>query len=159
MNIILIGIGQSLRGDDGAGPASVRFWEETFHRTSPSPSIHIQYSETPGLSLLEALTGFDAAIFVDSIQTGLPPGSIRIYDPLPAPEGITAAGKSAHGIGLLETLAVAKRAGQPLPGQLILVGIEAAGFDLGADLDPAVRLAIPQAAGTVQDCIVRLTSA
>jgi hydrogenase maturation protease len=158
MRIVLIGIGQTLRGDDGAGPASVQWWEKKYYRNAPDPSIRILYAETPGLSLLEFLEGFDAAVFVDSIQTGRPPGSISIFNPVPSPEKMVSSGKTAHGIGLLETLAIANRTGHPLPSRLILVGIEAARFDIGEDLDPVVRSALPQAAKAIQDCIAKLLS-
>jgi hydrogenase maturation protease len=156
MRIVLIGIGQSLRGDDGAGPASVQYWEKHYSKKFTGPPIQVVYADTPGLAILDFLVDADIAVFADSIQSGKSPGTITILDPVPVVHATTSSAKSAHGIGLLETLAIAHHSGQPLPSRLILVGIEAVQFEMGKGIDPSVQTAIPKAAKAIQESLVRL---
>ena len=48
--VAVIGIGQSLRGDDAAGLEAVRRWEEKFHETANRLEIRVEASELPGLA-------------------------------------------------------------------------------------------------------------
>jgi hydrogenase maturation protease len=50
-------------------------------------------------------------------------------------------GTSTHGFGLAEAVALARSFGT-LPGRCRLIAIEAAGFEHGADLSPAVAEAV-----------------
>ena len=66
--IIVIGIGQSLRGDDAVGPKAVRQWQESFPETASRPEVRVETLELPGLDLLTYLDGMDDAVLVDAIQ-------------------------------------------------------------------------------------------
>jgi hydrogenase maturation protease len=144
MNIVLLGIGQSLRGDDGIGPESIRRWSRQYPSAAADPRVKTRIKETPGLDLLDDLEQADAALIVDAVSTGAPPGTIHILPSVPE-TGMSAAEKTAHGFGVAETLAVARRTGRRLPGEIRLIGIEGADFNLGSGFSEPVRNAVPDA--------------
>jgi Ni,Fe-hydrogenase maturation factor len=41
-NILIIGIGQSLRGDDGAGLAAVLRWQQQFPTQAANPDLQVE---------------------------------------------------------------------------------------------------------------------
>jgi hydrogenase maturation protease len=157
MTIALIGIGQSLRGDDGAGPETVRLWSRDHPQSSADPNLHIITAETPGLELLELIRDTDAAILVDAAESGEPAGTVRVRTSLPAP-GSTPAEKSAHGFGVAETLALAGIVGARLPARLVFITVEGSCWDMGTDLSDPVRRAIPGAVREIQNQMERWSS-
>jgi hydrogenase maturation protease len=153
MNIALIGIGQPLRGDDGVGPEAVRRWSLDFPQTSSDPNIRTVIADTPGLNLLDDFQDADIVIFVDAEDSGNPPGSVHVHNSLPE-AGATAAEKTAHGIGVAETIAIAKNLGIHLPARIIFIGVQGSQWELGKDLSEPVRRAVPVAAREIQNQIL-----
>ncbi|MBN1440577.1 MAG: hydrogenase maturation protease [Anaerolineales bacterium] len=158
MNVVLIGIGQYLRGDDGAGPEAVRRWSAEFPAAAQDPRLQILLLETPGLGLLPDLESADAAVLVDAVAAGLPPGSVRVFDPIPE-AGLTPAEKTAHGFGVAEAVSVARRTGLQLPPRLVLIGIEGEKYELGTGLSHSVSTSLSWAVRTIQSTILELLSA
>ena len=158
MNIAVIGIGQSLRGDDGIGPEAVRRWSSAFPQTAEDPRIQIHLLETPGLGLLHYLEAVDCAVLVDAVSTGGNPGTIRIFNPIPDSR-LSASEKTAHGFGVAETLSIARRTGTRLPDCLILIGIEGRQFELGSGLSQPVHAAASAAAEKIEELVKGILSA
>lgn len=157
MNVIVIGIGQSLRGDDGIGLAAVRQWSQDFPSSTADPRIKTILLETPGLDLLDYFEGSDSVILVDAISTGRPAGEIQVITSVPE-TGLSAAEKTAHGFGVAETISVALKTGIRLPEHLILIGVEGDQYELGRGLSEPVRRAIPGAAAKIQEKVSDLLS-
>jgi hydrogenase maturation protease len=108
--------------------------------------------ETPGLGLLDYFADADAAVLVDAVSSGKPPGTVQVFDPFP--ESLPRAGeKTAHGFGAAEAVALARTSGKRLPQRLILIGIEASGFALGNGLSGPVRDAMPRAVKAIQQAV------
>lgn len=63
MKIVVVGIGNELRGDDGAGPEFVRTLKSV--RTLKENNIHDIISHFPDLSLAELIKDYDVVIFAD----------------------------------------------------------------------------------------------
>ena len=101
----LIGIGQSLRGDDAAGLEAVRLWQAQYPQTAQK--LQVELSELPGLALLDRLDGMEAAILVDAVQSRATPGTIQRLGPEELAAFSTDA-QSAHGWGVAETLALGR---------------------------------------------------
>ena len=72
--IIVLGIGNSILGDDGIG---LRIVEDLSQYMKEN--IDFIQTEEMGFGLLDFLTGYDLAIIIDSVQTGGIPGSINIF--------------------------------------------------------------------------------
>ncbi|OGO27434.1 MAG: hypothetical protein A2136_02875 [Chloroflexi bacterium RBG_16_54_11] len=151
--IKLIGIGQSLRGDDGAGSAAIRLWQERYGKASDRPGLEVALAEAPGIGLLDMLEGARFAILVDAVRSDARPGTIHLLsaDQLAA---FTSGSGSAHGWGVAETLALGKQLmpGE-MPGKLYLIGIEAGDVSLGESLSPEVELALAEAACLIEQLI------
>jgi hydrogenase maturation protease len=157
MKISIIGIGQPLRGDDGIGPEAVRRWLKDFPAPTSDPFIETVFLETPGLGLLEYLEGADAAILVDAVSSGQPAGTV--HTPSTLTESPWSSGeKSAHGFGVAESIALARKTGSRLPDRLLLIGIEGTDFTMGSGLSEPVRAALPKAAEEIQKAVEAWTS-
>ena len=139
MEIIIIGIGQSLRGDDGAGLAAVQLWRQTFPQSAGLPNVRAVLAELPGLSLLDQIAGTAAAIIVDAVHSGAQPGTIHIISEADLAT-FESASRSAHGMGVAESIVLGRRVYlEEMPTDIILIGIEASDFRPGADLSPEIR--------------------
>jgi hydrogenase maturation protease len=148
MNILILGIGQSLRGDDAAGLEAVKLWQA--QHPDSAVQVKVELSELPGLVLLDLLEGMDAAILVDAVQTSAPAGTvIRIgADELAS---FTPDTGSAHGWGVAETLQMGRSLYPSLADcRISLIGIEAGPMDMGADLSPQVQAALIGAATMIE---------
>ena len=153
MTLLILGIGQSLRHDDGVGPAAVRFWKESFPILAQNPNVQTEIEELPGLGLLNQLEGVNAAIVVDAVQSGAAPGTIHLLHQDNLDSFGPGAG-SAHGWGVAETLALGRRLyPDSLPIELTLIGIEGQDFSPGEGLSAVVRDQLPHVAATINTLI------
>jgi len=142
---VVIGIGNALRGDDGAGLLVVCRLREAA-RNIPCVSME----EGGGGALMAAWEGADTAIVVDAAFSGEePPGTIHRFDaanePVPAYRGFRG---SSHAMGAAEEIELARALGR-LPRRLIVYGIEGGRFGIGEEMSEAVREAAEKVAGRI----------
>ena len=148
MNILVLGLGQSLRGDDAAGLEAVRFWQQTYPRTAGQ--VNVILSELPGMGLLDLLDGMESAVLVDAVHGEAAPGSLHRVAPEKL-ESFTSASASAHGWGVAETLHLGRMLYPELDSyRITLIGIEAGSLGMGPGLSPAVQAALPVAAKMIE---------
>jgi hydrogenase maturation protease len=151
MRVLVVGIGQTLRGDDAAGVEAVRLWQQAFKETATRSDVTIQFSELPGLSLLDMLNGFDGAVLVDAVQSSALPGHIHRL----GLEDLASFGmdsRSAHGWGVAESLQLGRKLDPSIADMRIrLIGIEAQLVELGQPMSDAVRKALPDAAQAIEE--------
>ena len=141
--VVIIGVGNAFRGDDGAGIAVAQRLAEQV----PAGTQVLEESGE-GAALAEVWKGAQLAIVVDAIQSGATPGTIRRFDARQGPVGDEPPSRSTHGFGISSAIELA-RALNELPPQLIVYGIEGQDFALGEKLSPAVQEAVPQVAAQV----------
>ena len=149
---VIIGIGQALRGDDAAGLEAVRLWQKTYPTTAADPRLRVEEAGMPGLELIDLLANADGALLVDAVQSGSAPGTLHMVKPEQVGSFETA-GESAHGWGVAETLALARELRYALPEQIVILGIEAAAFGMGAPLSPPVSQSLSKAADMIEERI------
>jgi hydrogenase maturation protease len=148
MKIIVLGIGQSLRGDDAAGLEAVRLWQERF--TDTAQKVHVGLSELPGLSLLDMLGGMEAAILVDAVHSSAKPGTLYHLGPEEL-ASFTPGSASAHGWGVAETLALGRSLYPALANtRVTLIGIVGKNFNMGTGLSPEVLAVLEDAAEMIE---------
>jgi hydrogenase maturation protease len=152
MKIVILGIGQSLRSDDGAGLAAIHHWEATFPLTASNASITASEIELPGLELLNLLEGCDAAILVDAVQSTAKPGTIHKLHEADI-LGFSEAHQSAHGWGVAETLLLARQLDIDLPRNILFIGIEGENFSPGISLSQSIFAALDDVAQVIEDSI------
>jgi hydrogenase maturation protease len=115
---LIMGVGNLLRRDDGAGIHVVNRLKKL------APQIDAVDVAMGGVEILEAMRGYDRVIIVDSIRTGSEPG--RIYRVNIAGGEEPPRISSSHGVDLVTTLELGRRL---MPGEIptdqLLIGIEA----------------------------------
>jgi hydrogenase maturation protease len=152
MNILVLGIGQSFRGDDAAGLEAVHLWQA--QHPESTTRVNVEFSELPGLELLDWLVGMDVAILVDAIRWSANAGTvIRLgSDELAS---FTPDIASSHGWGVAETLHLGFSLYPYLVKcRIILFGIVGKDFRLGAGFSPEVQAAMLKVVGMVE-CEIR----
>jgi hydrogenase maturation protease len=155
--IVVIGVGNPFRRDDGVGHRVVEALAREVAATAPPPMapgsgrLHgAQLSVTDGepARLIELWRGAEVAVVVDAVVTGSLPGRLKVWDAATQalPNRSTT---SSHASGVGEACALGA-ALDALPGRLLVVGIEAADTDDGTDLSPPVERAVPSAVRLVK---------
>ena len=136
--VLVIGIGNRLRGDDSASAEVVR----RMHERGAQTGIEVSQQLCAPNDLLEVFQGREAVVLVDTMRSGDPPGTIRQFDvssePLPAR---LRGSVSTHAFGLHEAIELA-RALHRLPRRVIVFAIEGRHFEAGATLSGEVEAAI-----------------
>ncbi|MEW6094838.1 MAG: hydrogenase maturation protease [Chloroflexota bacterium] len=148
MNIIVIGLGQTLRGDDAAGLEAVRLWQEKYPQTART--VRVELAELPGLTLLDLLEDMDAAILVDAVHASAPAGTLTRLGPDDL-AAFTPGSGSAHGWGVAETLHLGRSLYPWLTDvRVTLIGIVGEQFATGAGLSPQVQAALAEAVERIE---------
>ena len=144
MKIVVIGVGQTMRGDDAVGVVAVRSWQTHYPQTAKHPDVQLEISELPGLDLLELLSGAEFALIVDAVQSGRPAGEIQILDEQAISAFEPGTTGSAHGWGVAETIQLGHKLGRAdLPRSLMIMGITAQQFEIGSSLSPEIIENLP----------------
>ena len=156
MEIVVIGIGQRLRGDDEAGLAAVSLWRERCPASAGDPRVRVELAESPRVGLLNLLAGADAAVLVDAVLSAGEAGSLMLLEGSDLAAYSQGSG-SAHGWGVAETLILGGKV-QPesMPETLKIIAITAGQVGPGAGFSPGVSGALEAAAGLIQDTVLSL---
>ena len=138
MRVVVIGLGNPLRGDDGVGPRVVA---ELRRRGLPE-GVEAVDGGTGGLDLLRMMEGWDRVVVVDAADMGREPGQFVRFTPeearlMEAPDRF-----SFHHAGLAEVLSLARALDRPLP-PLVIFGVQPERVGWEEKLSPAVEQAIP----------------
>ena len=80
MKILVAGMGNVLRGDDGFG---IRVIEELRKQPQCAEGVDLYEAGIGGISLVqELMNGYDALIVVDAVAKGAVPGTVFVLEPL-----------------------------------------------------------------------------
>jgi hydrogenase maturation protease len=139
MAVLLIGIGNEYRGDDGAGLAAIR----SIKARDLSGTLCVE-STGDGVSLMETWSASDVVILIDAVSSGARPGTIYRFDALTQSIPLCFSMHSTHAFGLAEAIELARTLGR-LPRSLIVYAIEGKSFIAGTGLSPEVEQAVPEA--------------
>lgn len=140
--ILVIGIGNLYRGDDGAGIIAAR---ELKSRTCRQ--VRILELAGEGAALMDAWHAQDGAqpmvILIDAISSGAAPGTIFRLDAGEQPVPVSFFNYSTHAFSLAEAVELARVLGE-LPPHMIIYGIEGQNYAAGSALSAPVAQALPQ---------------
>ncbi len=136
-NVLILGIGNPLRSDDGLGPRVVA---ELAGRPQPA-GVEVIDGATAGFDLALLLADRDTVVIVDAVAGSWQPGTVVRLGGGELPGA--ARGNSSHEAGLGEALEVVRRLGRG-PTTVVLLGIAAASIEPGDELTPAVAAAVPE---------------
>lgn len=139
--VLVVGCGNLLRGDDGVGPVLIRhLWD----RGVPTGARLVD-GGTAGMDVAFQMRGAQRVVIVDASATGAAPGTVyRVpgeeLGELPPLEGL-----HTHSFRWDHAIAFARWAlAEACPTDITVFLIEAAGVDLGAELSEPVRTAMEQ---------------
>jgi hydrogenase maturation protease len=155
--VLVAGIGNIFMADDAFGVEVARRLAE---RELP-PGVEVGDFGIRGMDLMYALgEGYDAAVFVDAVPRGEPPGTLSVIEP-ELEEGGGAVTLDAHGMDPVKVLALARQVGD-VPERILIVGCEPAvrmtgdEDDLVGELSEPVRGALDDAVKLVESVVDEL---
>lgn len=142
--ILVLGLGNPERGDDGAGRAAARTLRPLLPET-----VEVTEADGEMTDLLGRLEQADAAFVIDACRSGAPAGTLHRFDVAAAPLPQNGFCLSSHGLGLHAAVELARALDQ-LPGRCVVYAVEGGSFEAGAPLSPAVAAAAAEAAERVR---------
>jgi hydrogenase maturation protease len=154
-DLVVIGCGNLLRGDDAVGPVLVRhLWE----RGVPDRGVLLVDGGTAGMDVSFKMRGAGKVVIVDASSTGSPPGTVfqvpaAELEDLPPLDGF-----HSHSFRWDHALAFGRwLLGDDYPDDITVFLIEAGTVELGAELTPAVQEAMVAVAERVLSMIHETT--
>jgi hydrogenase maturation protease len=144
--VLVVGVGRRDRGDDEVGPAVA----ERAMELVPAGVTVLGRMEPAGL--IDAWAGADLVVVTDAVRSGQRPGTVHVLHACHGPLPVRTGAGGTHGLGLAEVIELG-RALQRLPPELVVVGVEAQQFGLGAPMSPQVRASIERAAKAVAEVV------
>jgi hydrogenase maturation protease len=140
MSALVIGIGNSLAGDDGMGIRAIA----QLRKTVSDQRVCFVESERAGLDLLDLLEGHPTALIIDAAWTGKkPPGTISSFS-IRRPFAVETL-PSLHTIGLCTVLVFGTTMGINLPEEVTVYTVEA------RDIETFHEGCTPEVEAAIQD--------
>ncbi len=138
--VLVVGIGNPDRGDDGLGPAVAS-------RLRSRVPLGVRILDCGGdiLGLVEEWDGSDAVFVIDAAAPASRPGRVHRLDLTASELPVGLARGSTHAFGIAETVELARSLGR-LPRHLVAYLVEGERFDIGAPLSPMVAEAVDEVA-------------
>lgn len=138
-NIVVMGLGNLLYGDEGFGVHAVA---QLAQRWNFPPHVQIVDGGTQGHSLLTFVEEADQLLILDTVDFGQTPGSVIIRKDAEIPAYLTAQKVSPHQNSFSEVLALAELRGK-LPPEIVLIGVHPVSLTMGQALTQAVEDQLP----------------
>ena len=138
--VLILGLGNPFRGDDGVGSAVITALQ---NQDLPHNVVALD-GGTPGLETVLTWQGYERVIIVDAADMGMNPGSWKRFLPRDAvfPVGKEAMRGTLHDAGLAEALALAE-ALDILPPELVFYCIQPGFTGWSPDLTAPVSASVP----------------
>lgn len=127
--VIFVGVGNVLKGDDGAGVALVNMLKDE----AINPAIFLDCGMTPE-NYLEKLKGFDCVVIFDALDFGGRPGEIAVLEP----KELSGASLSTHNL----SLKLVSHYLEEDVTKIVIVGVQPESLRFGEGLSKAVRLSL-----------------
>lgn len=139
--IVVIGVGNTFRRDDGVGPAVAAAIDER-----GLPGVWARTDIADPVALLDAWSGASLAVVIDAAIAYPPaPGRLRRCAMADIAQSATV---SSHAIDIASTIALGTVLDR-MPNELVLFTVEAADTGHGVGLTSQVAAAVPKAADAV----------
>jgi len=144
-SLLIIGVGNDFRRDDGVGLAVARRLKELL-----AGRVRVQAGVKDAAELIELWNGCSYVILIDAASCDLPPGSIFKFDGLSDqsafPKLVTF---SSPALGVAEAVGLSKQLHR-LPAQLEIYAVCGASFEMGTGLTEKVRAAATRVVGQIK---------
>jgi hydrogenase maturation protease len=130
---VVIGLGNALMADDGAGLAAL----ERLRLHPLASGVELVDGGTWGLNLLPVIEGADRVLLLDAVNAGAPPGTIIQLEGASIPRFLETK-VSPHQVDLRDVLALAELRGT-CPHETVVIGVQPARVEMAAALTPTVE--------------------
>jgi hydrogenase maturation protease len=153
-SILVLGIGNVLLGDEGAGVHAMRRLEQS----SGFPGVEFADGGTLSFTLAGLIESRPALIVFDAAEMQAAPGSVAVFEGSRMDEFLGSGGRrSVHEVSLLDLMAAVALWGH-LPPRRALIGIQPQIIDWSEAPSEAVAHAIPRACEHARELIERWRS-
>lgn len=156
--VIIIGIGNILRRDDGVGVHVAKALEGAIIPPNPPLSkggmgglVEVYDGGLGGFKLLDLIRGAKKAIFIDAIEMNLPPGTVRAFSQRDVASLLTTKRCSLHDPDLLEVIRLAEMLDDA--PEIKIVGIQPATVEAGLGLSTTLKDSIQRTISLILDII------
>lgn len=142
MNVIILGVGNLILGDDGVG---VHVANE-LKKQIKTPQITIDEAITGGMNLLDLLLGYDKAVIIDAVKST--PDEHGTVKRISLTDFNTMHSCNPHDVSLMEAIEMAKKMGEDnIPEEIIIIGVmmKEIPCEFGEELSKEIREAVPKA--------------
>lgn len=139
--VVVIGVGNSFRRDDGVGPAVA-----AVVRAAAPIGVEVLERDGEPTALLDAWADATLVVVVDAVGPGDAPGRVQRFevDDRGGEVPDRAHRESSHALGIGDAVALGRALGR-MPARLVVLGIEGSDFGDGTGLSAAVADAIDEA--------------
>ena len=158
--VVIVGIGNSLRGDDGAGPElikklkvkslkfKVRSSEKNHELSTPNHQLCLIDTGSVPENFLQKIVGErpDVILLVDTINLGKPAGSVEIIKA----ENLKEESFSTHNASLKLTIAYLKK---ETKASVFLLGIQPKNIGFGQKISPEVEESVKKIAKEIEEIV------
>ena len=149
---LVLGIGNTLLGDEGVGVRAVRYLAD--RDALPAPVTYLDVG-TLSFTLAGPLGEAQHLVVIDAAELGAAPGTVAVFEDAELERYLRRTrGRSVHEVSLLDLLSVACLT-ETLPARRALVGIQPQGVDWADGLSAAVADALPEIARCTRELIAR----
>lgn len=148
--ILLIGVGNELRGDDAVGLLIARRIQAL-----NLPGVAVLEWNREASGLMELWQNVSMVLLVDAVCSGNPPGTLHRWDAVGAPLPADCFAASSHSLGVAQTVELA-RVLDRLPPRLIVYGVEAKQFAIQAGLSPELEDGFDAIVQQIRDDLVKI---
>ena len=153
MKVTVLGIGNSVMGDDAVGLELMARLQPTWAADARVEFVH---GETGGMELLSDVTDAEALLILDAVAGPVPGQAVRIGgDQVPR---LLAAKLSPHQVGMLDLLAAARLLGKE-PQLVEVVGVTPSDIDIRIGLSETVARGLEDAVLLANQALSELLAA
>lgn len=145
----VLGVGNTLKGDDGIGVVLVNELKEGEF----PPEVEFHEVGTSGMNILHYLEGLDQAVIVDALRSGGDPGDSIFFRPEEVDSDITV--RSSHDANLLEAIELSKTIGER-PEKIVIMGVIPEDMSIRDGLSPSLQGKLPDLVEKLRDKVLSL---
>jgi hydrogenase maturation protease len=150
---LVIGMGNTIRGDDGAGILALRSLRERLGRKTSGPIDFIEFEDS-NINLFQEIPGYQKVVIIDTISSGkAPPGEISKINS----NDFMASGcaYSSHQLGIPRIFAMAKELGLSFPWDVAVYAIETNNNEaFSEDISDEVRFSVSELVNSLETDLI-----
>lgn len=155
MKVLVLGIGNTLLTDEGAGILAMRELKALF---GDRDDMEFLDGGTLSFTLAVPISECKALLVIDAAELGAAPGTVRSFEGEAMDSFLGASRKSSvHEVGLIDLMSISLLTGH-WPQCRALIGIQPGVVAWGESPTPAVAAALPAACATASEIICRFAT-